>query len=305
MPSDSRFNKFLTIKYFYGVVMSVQNLLIKLGVVGLSAATLLASGTTGASNGSSQSLSQALTSGKTFTGSANGGYYSPATGVQFASGSPKFSIKSNSNGGFDTVLDGESYTFSAADYNSSLLSYVKKISATRTVALAVSPIGDKYKYAGLLGAELIDTAISYQSVGFAGYGVQTETTPTAASVSLNGEASMIIADKTTKVLYAYRGDIGLLANFSTNKISGSIYNLANTVDATKVPGQLNLVNGKITHNVFDADLSASSNMEAYLNTSISGKLQGGFYGPNAAETAGIFSLSTTNSATVGAFIAKQ
>lgn len=309
MRGDSRFNKFLTIKYFYGVVVDIKDLLIKLSVAGFSAATLVASGVTTGSTGSGdapfQTLPQAHAANKTFSGDANGAYYSPSTGIQFVADSSKFSIVANSSGGFDAVLDGENFSFSSADYDSSLGSYVKKLTSTRTVALAVSLDSIKYKYAGLLGAEFENTATGYRSIGFANYGIETISMPSTSSALFTGDATMIIGDKTTGLLYSYKGDVSLTANFSTNKVGGNILNLTNTVDATKIPGQLNIEDGNITHNEYVANLNGSTTLNSYFNTTITGKLQGGFYGPNADETAGKFTLSTPNSVTIGAFVAKQ
>lgn len=229
-------------------------------------------------------------------------YYSPSTGIQFVGDSPKFSIVANASGGFDAVLDGENFSFSADNYDSSLNSYVKQLTSTRSVALAVTPDSGKYKYSGLLAAQFENTATGYESVGFANYGVETINMPSTSSALLSGLAVMYIADKTTNKLYGYEGTMSLTADFSTNNLGGNISDLSSLVNATKVPGQLNIEDGNITYNEYAANLNGSATLNSYFNTTITGKLQGGFYGPNAEETAGKFTLSTPNSVTIAVII---
>lgn len=287
-----------------GLVMS-KELLLKALVCSAAIATLIGSGTTGGSDGSSlQTLSQAHSSKLTFTGEANEGFYTPATGVRLGANNQKFSVVANSSGGFKTVINGKTYEFSSADYNSTLGVYTKKITDTQTVSLFISTGQNSYKYAGAVGAEFIDSASNSQSIGFANYGVKTIAMPTS-SAAYTGASRMVIADKTTKLLYSYDGSVSVNADFATNKLSGSIYNLTNNVDQTKFPGQLNIEDVNITHNGYTGSISGSSALNTALNSTVTGNVQGSFYGPNADETAAKFDLSTSNSVAVGFFVAKK
>ena len=80
------------------------------------------------------------------------------------------------------------------------------------------------------------------------------------------------------------GDVKLQANFTTNRISGS---LTNFVDYNNIPGagQVNLRNGVINGNVFSADATGSVTANG-IPLVVQADLVGGFYGNSANAVLG-------------------
>lgn len=286
--------------------MQNMNALKKIAIAATSIVTIVASATT-SGGGSNQTLSQAHTAKASFSGTSAGAFYTPADGMKLATPS-KFKIQANNQGGFNTELNDEKFTFTGTDYIGSPGegAYQINTSPTRTVTFALSDYNGDYKYAGVLAGEIIDThpAKIYHSVGYADYGINTTTMPTSSSTKMNGIVDMAVGDKADTSLNYYSADISLNANFSTNSISGNISNFSKNSDSTKVAGQLDIVNGTIAGSRFTSDLNGDSSLNANLGATLTGKLQGGFYGPNAVESAGTFTITTPNIVAGGAFIAK-
>lgn len=288
-----------------------KELLLKALVCSAAIATLIGSGTTGGSDGSSlQTLSQAHANHTTLSGKANTIYYSPSTGVAIDSNSKTISIMANNSGGYDASINGVSYTFSPSEWDATNKQYVKYITPTNalvfTTAKEASGGAFAYKYTDLVVAGEFNTATNYSGAGFGTYGIKTEAMPAANSVTLSGKATAFVsARNNTSLNNALVGNITLNANFSTSKISGSITNISDVLTANTYPGQLNIEDSAITHNTYQANITGSTAFNNSIGEAATGKLDGGFYGPDAAETSGTFTLSTPNYVGIGGYIAKK
>lgn len=83
-------------------------------------------------------------------------------------------------------------------------------------------------------------------------------------------------------------ELELNANFGTSTISGRAYNFKTNVPGVSIDGQVN-VNGTISGNTFDADLSGStveSNEAITANLNYTGTAQGEFVGTDAQAVRG-------------------
>ena len=263
------------------------------------------SGTTGNSNVTSLATSHAAK--KTFTGLSNAILYSQASGVSLGSDKQSFSIVANSSGGYDGVLNGKKFSFTASEWDAASFSYKKQLSTNEIVMFSIGhKMGNNnYKYADIVAGGYVNSATKIASVGYAAYGEKTISMPsTGVTASYSGNAAAIIVNRGGDNLSnAVAGSITLNANFSTGKLGGQITNMSNLNGA--MVGQLNIENAAITHNGFEAILKGNNTLNASYGEVISGRMQGKFFGPNADETAGKFTISSPSYIGAGVFIAKQ
>ncbi len=105
------------------------------------------------------------------------------------------------------------------------------------------------------------------------------------------------------------GDVRLRANFGAGTVNGQVSNLQNTDGASKSYGLS--MNGKISGNTYSGTSGFTTKSGAASGRVTSSAMTGGFYGPNARETAGAMRVEGTPGPTkrpvaiVGGFGAKR
>jgi hypothetical protein len=142
------------------------------------------------------------------------------------------------------------------------------------------------------------------SVGVYAVGVATPKSqmPTTGSAVYTGLTYGQVASATgtgnsaTSVNNDFSGVVSLTANFATAALTGSLSGLRTTYAGS--PTWINDIDlsGTISGSTFSGTATAGTNAgNVYNITGTTGKFGGGFYGPNAKEIAGTFSLSGTGS----------
>ena len=143
---------------------------------------------------------------------------------------------------------------------------------------------------------------------------QTAAMPTTGSASFTGGAVGRLAQPASlnpTNAANYYGTINLTANFASGAISGAVTGIqlyAPGNNTTPLAGTSNdvMLTGTIAGSGFSGTATAGLTVgTAFDLTGASGNLRGGFYGPNAAEAGGVFSLTggpkeTTLSGSFGA-----
>ncbi len=140
------------------------------------------------------------------------------------------------------------------------------------------------------------------------YGVAGEKTvnmPTQGTAIYKGTADMDIAspgDYATNFITLH-ANVDMTADFAQKRVSGSMHSFENpdSLEPVPVPGAVNL-NGTISGNTFSAGLSGTIDSE-----NVTGSMNGAFFGPDAGEVGGAFTLKSSSSNKVGAgvFAAKK
>jgi len=143
------------------------------------------------------------------------------------------------------------------------------------------------------------------SYGVYGVGVATPTSqmPTTGSALYTGSAIGVLGYKAASgstVMATVTGVTELTANFASGAVTGGIYGVrSGTSTATDI-----LFNaGTIKGNSFAGTTAVGTNSAGIALTGATGTFGGGFYGPNAKEITGTFSLSggASNIQLIGAF----
>ena len=140
--------------------------------------------------------------------------------------------------------------------------------------------------------------------------------PTTGSASYTGGAVGWLVQPTSlnpNNAANYYGTMNLTANFATGAVSGAVTAIqlfTPTNNTTPMSGTSSdvMLAGTISGSGFSGTASAGSTAgTAFDLTGATGNTRGGFYGPNAAETAGVFSLTGGPKETTmsGSFGAKQ
>jgi hypothetical protein len=147
---------------------------------------------------------------------------------------------------------------------------------------------------------------------------QTTTMPTTGSATYTGGAAgYVVQPVATNSNNAggFYGTSSLAANFATNAITGSItgiqvYSVNNSEEGATPLGSMNDIGLSAT--ISGSTYSGTANVTgsggtAFNITGATGSLSGAFYGPAAAETAGVFFLSggANSTSVLGSFGAKQ
>jgi hypothetical protein len=161
------------------------------------------------------------------------------------------------------------------------------------------------KYAGTFGGAAFGSAL-------------TATMPTSGTASYSGGAEGYVVQPVgtnPKNVGHFYGTSSLSANFGTGAVTGSVtsiqsYSVNNGGSGETLQGTVNNIglSATISGNKFSGTTNVTGSAgTAWDITGATGVINGGFYGPNAAETAGAFSMSGgTNSTTIiGSFGAKQ
>lgn len=225
-------------------------------------------------------------------------------------------VTANDKGGYDIVLEGETFSFTSAGYSQAKRSFTKTVNVaggqkSMTLTLASSQPGC-CDYADVV------TFISQNSASKDGlqingiYGVKTEKMPTTATATYNGEFLFSGMNKNTRAALSElgTGKINMTADFASNKVSGNISELktaafSNVNAGTKTIGGMSIDNGSISAGGFKADLTGDAAMNNYYGQTTNGKLVGDFYGPNALEAGGVMTVENATKIGYGAFVAKQ
>lgn len=290
--------------------MTIKNIFTATALLVGCTITILGSGAETTTQADFLSLKQAQAKNKIFSGESNAFVFSASNGLSLGDDKQVFSIQKNSTGGYDATLNGEEFSFTGQEWDAAGKQYIKHVSDDETVIFwtiqEITGSESAYKYVDLIFAADNNTATKVVSAGFGVYGVKTETPPTDKTTLLTGKAVAFIANRSNASFNnVLTGDMSLTANFSTNKITGSIASITDSVSSTVIPGQINIEDGVVTHNSYNAKLSGSNTLNTYFGEAIRGKLQGGFYGENAEETGGKFTIASPNYIGVGGYTAKQ
>ncbi len=144
-------------------------------------------------------------------------------------------------------------------------------------------------------------------------GSLTAAMPTTGSATFNGATVGYITEKGTAA--EYYGAATLTANFASGKdtITGALtsltaWSLGSAGAASTRLGTINsiAIAAAISGATYSGTATAQSGAGSSFDiTGATGALQGGFYGPNAAEMAGIYQLSGNGAQIVGSFGAQQ
>ncbi len=136
------------------------------------------------------------------------------------------------------------------------------------------------------------------------------TMPTSGSAKYSGGAIGVVSSGGTAGLW--EGKLALAANFSATggTISGAITGInvvnAQTDAAVGTVNDLELGTASFTKRFFSGAVTAGSNTGTFANLAAGkGVWGGGFYGPSAAEVAGILRFSTGTTNVLGSFAGKQ
>jgi hypothetical protein len=189
---------------------------------------------------------------------------------------------------------------------------------------SVAPVGSTSKlnsYGAALGLQYTDFGtwnVANASTGTKEYsGVYagaaqgstlTAVMPTTGTASYSGGATgAVVQPGSTYGAATFYGNASMTATFGTGAISGSITGIQAYTSSNSTPvGTVNDISftAAIAGNSFAGATAASTTAGAAFNTTgATGQIKGGFYGPNAAEAAGIFNLSggTNTIGMIGAF----
>ncbi len=135
-------------------------------------------------------------------------------------------------------------------------------------------------------------------------GQKTVNMPATGSATYKGTAEMDVAENgsvsaTNPV--TLDANVDLTADFANKKVTGSLHSFEDGNGAS-VPGTVNLQQGTISGSTLSANLDGNINSE-----NVTGSMKGMFYGPNADEVGGAFTLHSNSSPrkAVGVFAAKK
>lgn len=172
-----------------------------------------------------------------------------------------------------------------------------------------SVVGLQYTSFGTWDAATSPSApIAYYAGVFAGGGTSdvTATMPTTGTATYSGGATGYALSGGNG--YRFYGSSSLTANFAGNTITGNVsginvYASGAGASATSL-GTMNgiTLSGTISGSSFSGTSAASASPGTALNIAgATGTLNGGFFGPNAAEASGVFDLTGSGVAIMGSF----
>lgn len=102
--------------------------------------------------------------------------------------------------------------------------------------------------------------------------------------------------------YQLTGDVQIDVDFGTSGVTGAFTNL---IKENSVTGGLSAWRDFTATGSITAGTSLFTGTTQTIDTLLSGKVSGGFYGPAAQEIGGIWSLSGAGETAVGSFVGKQ
>lgn len=300
-------------------------------IVGFAAFTLVASGTTGTTAANTgvtdtsgyNTLGEAHADKLTFSARAPGVSITENKTLVLDSTGEPVNVTKNAAGNYDILWKGKTYALTRFESSGAKATYTFKVSDTETIVLASLSEAFAgfidYNHAELVMLANVDAATADKKptngteLGFVSLGIKTEMPPTDKSVTYKGGATAFIMDNDvdgfSKVYGGednYNGDLTLVADFSTNKISGSISGLNKGVDADiDVPGSIAINSGSIVESGYSATLTGDAAINGYFGDTIVGGLSGNVYGADADETSGTFYISTDKYSGIGGYIAKE
>jgi len=199
-------------------------------------------------------------------------------------------------------LDGTSHTLTSTDGI-----FYTKSGGSKSLFLATMEVSDNVNASaiGVGDGPSIETALSGLA-GFYLYGFNTDPAVVEArndTASYSGAAGLVLATDLGLVVEG-RGSIELDANFATSTIDGEI-NVTIRDGADVVPLFIDINEGAITGNTFTSTMTIDpTQLEADVIDEAA--IEGGFFGPAAAEVAGTFYATgsgTTDGATESGLIA--
>ncbi|NOG32918.1 hypothetical protein HLB35_16135 [Halomonas sp. TBZ9] len=227
--------------------------------------------------------------------------------------------------GVDTILSGAGIAFRDGPSNRSdgLTTYLS-LSSLRPSVSTLIPSGDlryaAYGYWSVLDEGNNVTSDQDISIGFAagGYPTQDGDMPTTGSASFLGAASGLSIASTGKIQDII-GSAEMNVDFARGALSGTMTNMktGDNVDGAATPWNDIGFNGTLNGNTFTANARVTAHPNdlivgaRYSETNLLGRdavgsVNGRFYGPQASEAAGTWSLQDSDGNTaVGGFGVKQ
>jgi hypothetical protein len=152
------------------------------------------------------------------------------------------------------------------------------------------------------------TTALVSSYGFYGVGVPTPTSqmPTTGTALYTGSAIGVLGYTPTgaksQSIIPVTGVADIDADFATGALSGGIVGLRGSPAVGTPPALNNVVfTGTISGNTFSGTTGAGTNTGNISLTGAAGAFGGGFYGPNAKEITGTFSLAGSGIQLIGSF----
>ncbi|MBL1241056.1 MAG: transferrin-binding protein-like solute binding protein [OCS116 cluster bacterium] len=327
-----------------------KNKSLKIGLIGFAAISLAACGvttgggttttggttgggtTTGGTTGGGTTGGSSLFSSKSsYVADAQSGYNHVNLGGT-SSILPKdatFKISKNSDGGYDVLSGGKTITFTSADANTSknsdglsVTGYVNKtdplnistFTLTSDIELKSGQTGYKYSDTYVLSTTKIDisnpTGIN-TDYKFGAFGENTASMPSSNTVTYNGTAGVSVVDNRDGNLHTSEGALKLVADFATNKVTGSLSalkgNIVSKLSAVTVsnPAGSFAISGDVGSSKFTANLVGDAALNAHFNETMNGVMDGAFFGPAADEIAGGITYDNTNLKGASSFRAKK
>lgn len=321
----------------------LANSSIKIGLIGFAAISLVASGATtggtvtggtttgGTTTGGTTTSGSDLFSSKTsYTADAQSGYNHVNLGgtSSVLAKDAGFKISKNSGGGYDVLSGGKTISFTSADASTSTNSdglsvtgyvnindplNISTFTLTSDIAIKSGETGYKYSDTYVLSTTKIDitdpTGIS-TDYKFGAFGQLTATMPSSNSVTYNGTAGVSVVDNRNGNLHVSEGALQLVADFSTSKLSGSLSglkgNIVSKLAAVTVsnPTGSFAISGDVGGSNFTANLVGDAELNAHYNETMTGVMDGAFFGPSADEIAGGITYDNANMKGASSFRAK-
>jgi len=144
------------------------------------------------------------------------------------------------------------------------------------------------------------------AIGYVSYGIETDNVPTTGTANYTGfvQGTLYDGSGVTLAVSNVLGRASFTANFGTNGITGNFTEMTiqdiNVNNAPVLPWvNFDLTGGTISGNEFSGTLGN------FTAAGYTGSLNGGFFGPNAEEVSGTFSIQGPAQDAIGGFAATQ
>lgn len=248
-------------------------------------------------------LAACQTTGSTTMGSAQGVFN---TASASKTQSVETEITAKDDGGLTAVIDGKTYEFTKAELDAER----KRPRFTKTLADGTRVRVDRHwagdsEHSELWRVQIQNKTAKTEDMYFVAIGEKTAKPPTTGTAKYRGGFQTLLRNKTGGDAYKYVfSDLNLNVDFAKGTLTGqtskhTLY--SNEHEGLEFEGAIALSNGKIDGNKITADLASDAEFDSKvgLTSSLSGKLDGNFYGYYGSEIKGTGTLS--NTAMIGAF----
>lgn len=161
-----------------------------------------------------------------------------------------------------------------------------------------------------------EDAVRHRGVFVAGYETPGSAMPATGSATYSGKASGSVFYPSAQGSSAascncgeayVSGNASLIANFGTRALAGSLTGMMTQQEGGMIPWNDVAFSGTITANRFSGDsrVTTSPNGYASLGPAATGTLEGRFYGPNAQEAGGVWTLFDGVNSAIGTLAGKR